>query len=75
MGNDDYVSEKYQKNFRHNAFFIGRNVRKSVEQGLSDYTPIFLSKIPKLISSGLFPIHCAIVQVSPPDNNNIVSLY
>jgi len=74
MGNADYVSEKYQKNFRHNAFFIGRNVRKSVEQGLSDYTPIFLSEIPKLISSGLFPIHCAIVQVSPPDNNNIVSL-
>ncbi|GIW22316.1 MAG: hypothetical protein KatS3mg068_1323 [Candidatus Sericytochromatia bacterium] len=74
MGNADYASEKYQKNFRHNAFFIGNNVRKSVENGLSDYTPIFLSEIPKLINSGFFPIHCAIVQTSLPDNNNILSL-
>ena len=32
--------------FRHNAFFIGPNVREAVNEGRADYTPILLSEIP-----------------------------
>lgn len=69
-----YVSPEYNKAFRHNAFFIGGNVRKSVSEGLSDYTPVFLSEIPLLFKNNKMPLHCAIVQVSPVDENGMVSL-
>lgn len=69
-----YASPEYNKAFRHNAFFIGANVRKSVAQGISDYTPVFLSEIPLLFKNKKMGLHCAIVQISPPDENGYVSL-
>ncbi len=74
LGKAPYVEEKYSCNFRHNAFFIGANVRDEVSLGQADYTPIFLSEIPRLFYSGQMPLHCALIQVSPPDKNNCVSL-
>src|SRR5215475_11976849 len=48
FGAADYAKSELLANFRHNAFFIGPNVRDAVNQGVADYTPIFLSEIPAL---------------------------
>lgn len=67
LGVAPYTEEKFTDQFRHNAFFIGANTRQAVAEGRADYTPVFLSEIPALFSSGQIPIDVAIIQVSPPD--------
>ncbi|MFL5762180.1 MAG: acetyl-CoA hydrolase/transferase family protein [Thermomicrobiales bacterium] len=52
---------------RHNALFVGGNVRDAVNTGLADYTPVFLSEVPAFLANGILPIDVALVQVSPPD--------
>lgn len=74
VGIAPYADPQYAQNFRHNAFFIGHNIRESVSKGHSDYMPIFLSEIPRLFKTRQMPIHAVLLQVSPPDNNNQVSL-
>src|SRR4051812_24133018 len=44
-----YATREALGSFRHNAFFIGPNVRGAVNEGFADYTPIFLSEIPSLL--------------------------
>ncbi len=73
FGEAPYVDEKYQKSFRHNALFIGPNVRKAVQEGHADFTPIFLSEIPRLFRLGILPIDIAFVQLSPPDEHGFCS--
>ena len=51
---------------RHNALFVGSNVRAAVNEGRADYTPVFLSDVPHLISSGKMGLDVALIQVSPP---------
>lgn len=69
-----YVDPALQGSFRHNAFFIGPNVRAAVRAGAADYTPCFLHEIPSLMRSGRVPIDCALVQVSPPGPDGRLSL-
>ena len=59
---------------RPNAFFCGANLRAAVADGRADYTPIFLSEIPRLFRSGAMPLDAALVHVSPPDAHGYVSL-
>lgn len=74
LGQADYSNEKTQWHLRDNSLFIGHNVRRSVQLGYADYTPIFLSEIPQLFRSGSFPIHTALISVSPPDKHGMCSL-
>lgn len=74
LGVAPYADEKFTYNFRHNSFFISNNSRQSVNEGLADYTPIFLSNIPRLIHEKFIPIDIALVQTSLPDDNGYVSL-
>ncbi len=74
LGVAPYADEKFSRNFRHNSFFIGDNTRGAVNEGLADYTPIFLSQVPDLLYRGYIPIDVALVQTSPPDNNGYMSL-
>ncbi|HUT62353.1 MAG TPA: GNAT family N-acetyltransferase [Anaerolineae bacterium] len=62
-----YTDAKYRHMFRLNTFFIGKGARDAVARGDADYTPMFLSEIPKLIKTGLLHIDVALVQVTPPD--------
>ena len=59
--------------FRHNAFFIGKSLRKYVEVGQADYTPMLLSEIPKLFKSGKMHLDTALIQVSLPDRYGFCS--
>jgi len=74
LGPAPYVDAKYAANFRHDAFFIGQNVRQAVHDGLADYTPVFLSRIPDLIRSRRMPVDVALIQCSPPDEFGFVNL-
>ncbi len=53
--------------FRHNAFFIGKALRKYIKTGFADYTPMLLSEIPRLFQLGQMHLDTALIQVNPPD--------
>ena len=74
LGLTDYTSDVYINHFRHNALFIGANARAAIKAGHADYTPIFLSEVPRLMQRGSMPIDVALITVSPPDMNGYVSL-
>ncbi len=74
LGVAPYTEKKFKDNFRHNSFFVGNNSREAVNQGLADYTPIFLSRVPDLFYRGLVPINVALIQTSPPDIHGYMSL-
>lgn len=69
----DYTDKKYENIFRYNAFFVGANTRKAVNDGRADFTPIFLSEIPKLFKNRTLPVDVALIQVSPPDEHGFCS--
>ncbi|MCA9726844.1 MAG: acetyl-CoA hydrolase/transferase family protein, partial [Candidatus Eisenbacteria bacterium] len=69
-----YADPKYHGSFRHNAFFIGGNVRSSVQSGDADFTPIFLSEIPDLFVSRQMAIDVAMVMITPPDSRGYCSV-
>jgi len=73
VGEAAYARPEMEGHFRHNAFFIGKNVRKAVCEGRADFTPIFLSEIPDLLYSRRYPIDIALIQVSPPDEHGYCS--
>lgn len=73
VGKTRYVEPPYEGHFRHNALFIGKNVRSAVHEGRADWTPIFLSEIPHLFYSKKLPLDVALIHVSPPDEHGFCS--
>jgi len=69
LSNLDYYKSVGDKKdfFRHNAFFIGDNLRNAVKTGKADYTPMLLSDIPRFIGRGQMHVDTALIQISPPD--------
>jgi acyl-CoA hydrolase/RimJ/RimL family protein N-acetyltransferase len=74
LGDAPYAHKELSQFFRVNSFFIAENVRDIIQKGLGDYTPIFLSDIPSLFSSGKLPLDAALIQVTPPDERGMCSL-
>ena len=74
LGVAPYTDEKFKHNFRHNSFFIGKNTRTAVNEGIADYTPISLSQVPSLLRRKFVPVDVALIQTSPPDKNGYMSL-
>src|SRR5689334_24972762 len=73
MGCAPYVAPEMAGHFRHNAVFIGANVRDAINDGRADYTPIYLSESEGLFESGAMPIDVALLEVSPPDSHGFCS--
>jgi 4-hydroxybutyrate CoA-transferase len=73
LGSADYVAPEMAGHFRHNAMFIGGNVREAVNDGRADYTPVYLSDVENLFESGAMPLDVALIQVSPPDAHGYCS--
>ncbi len=73
MGAAPYVAPEMAGHFRHNAMFIGGNVREAINEGRADYTPIYLSEIEELFESGAMPLDVALVTVSPLDSHGFCS--
>jgi len=74
MGEAPYAEKELSQFFRVNSFYVAENVREIIQEGLGDYTPVFLSDIPKLIQSGQVPLDVALIQVTPPDERGMCSL-
>ncbi|MCI0498917.1 MAG: GNAT family N-acetyltransferase [Planctomycetales bacterium] len=74
MGEAPYATEEFREKFKMNSFFIAENVRSAFEQGIGDYTPIFLSEIPRQFESGRIQLDAALISVTPPDVNGLCSL-
>ena len=62
------------EDFRVTNFFVGANVRKSMDYDRVDYLPCFLSEIPNLINSGRKKVDVAFIHVSPPDKHGYCTL-
>ena len=73
LGCVPHVDHRYTRHFRHNSFFVGKEVRNAVYEGIADYTPIFLSEISSLFINGRMPLDAVLVQVTPPDNYGFCS--
>lgn len=69
-----YADPKYANSFTVNSFFIGQNVRGTIQEGVGSYTPMLLSDIPDLFNSGKLPLDVVLIQVSEPNMLGKVSL-
>jgi len=65
-GDAPYATKELSNCFPVNSFFISRNVREIIQEGFGDYTPIFLSDIPRLFKSGQLPLDVALIHTTPP---------
>src|SRR3569833_2590873 len=74
LGYAKYAEPQFAAAFQPNALFIGANVRAAVNDGRADYTPIHLSEIEAMFTSGEMPIDVALIHVSRPDEHGFVSL-
>ena len=74
LGVAPYSDEKLKHNFRQNTFFISHHTRRAVNEGLADYTPIFLSEVPAMFRRRQVSVDVALVQVSSFDEHGYCSL-
>ncbi|MGQ9466236.1 MAG: acetyl-CoA hydrolase/transferase family protein [Anaerolineae bacterium] len=73
VGASDYVAPEMEGHIRANALFIGPNVRKAVQEGRADFTPVLLSEFTLLFQKGVLPVDVAFVHLSPPDEHGFCS--
>lgn len=73
MGEAPYIDRDKRRSFRVNTFFIANNVREAVQEGVADYTPIFLYDIPEEFKSGRIGLDVALIETSPPDENGFMT--
>jgi acyl-CoA hydrolase/GNAT superfamily N-acetyltransferase len=74
LGHAPYARAVGDRRFRHNAFFIGANVRDAVASGAADYTPVFLHEIPGLFRSRRLRVDVALISTTVPDAHGFCSL-
>jgi len=74
VGPADYVAPQMDGHLRVNTMFISANIRKAVNEGRADFTPVLLSEFPLLFKRGLLPVDVALIHVSPPDEHGFCSL-
>nr|WP_295774039.1 GNAT family N-acetyltransferase [Rhodoferax sp.] len=60
--------------YRHRSFFVGNDMRAAIKQGLVDYVPMSVARVPEMMALGRIPVDVALVQVSTPDAFGYVSL-
>ena len=69
-----YSEPRYEGIFFEQGFFVGPNVRPNVNSGYADYLPVHLGESQKLYRCGFIKLGAALVNVSLPDENGMVSL-
>lgn len=74
LGGSPWISEENCEKFRVNSLFLGESSRFAVSKGIADYTPCFLSEIPRLFSEHTLAIDVALISVSPPDKYGYCSM-
>ena len=74
VAGSEYVAPELEGHLRVNSLFISHNVRKAVQEGRADFTPVLLSEFPLLFKRGILPLDVAFVHVSPPDKHGYCTL-
>jgi acyl-CoA hydrolase len=70
-----WAKAEHKDLFKVNSLFIGgKNIREAVAEGRGDYTPCFVSDIPRLFNENSLPLDAALIMVSPPDEYGYCSL-
>ncbi len=73
-GEAPYTAPGMEEHFKLDAFFIGANVRKAINEKRADFIPVFLSEVPLLFKRNILPLDVALIHVSPPDTHGYCSL-
>lgn len=73
-GEARYANPELSDSFHINSFFIGANVRHTIQAGNGSYTPVFLSELPNLFRKKVLVLDVAFIHVSPPDRHGYCSL-
>ncbi len=73
-GDAPYANPALAESFHVNSFFIGKNVRHTLQAGNGSYTPVFLSELPLLFRNNILPLDAVFIHVSPPDHHGYCSL-
>ena len=74
VGPAEFVAPEMEGHLRINTMFISANVRKAVQEGRADFTPVLLSEFPLLFKNKVLPLDAALIHVSPPDEHGFCSL-
>jgi 4-hydroxybutyrate CoA-transferase len=74
IGPADYVKPGMEQYLRVNTMFISANVRKAVQEGRADFTPVLLSEYTLLFKNKTLPVDIALIHVSLPDEHGFCSL-
>ena len=70
-----WAKTEHKDLFKVNSLFIGgKNIREAIAEGRGDYTPCFVSDIPRLFNENSLPLDVALIMVSPPDEYGYCSL-
>ncbi len=70
----EYVSPEMEGHLRVNSLFISGNVRKAIQEGKADFTPVLLSEFPLLFKRNILPLDAAFIHISPPDPHGYCTL-
>jgi acetyl-CoA hydrolase len=73
LGTGNFITPEMSQHMRINSLFIAPNVRKAINEGLADFTPILLSEVPLLFIRKRLPLDVAVIHVSPPDDHGFCS--
>jgi 4-hydroxybutyrate CoA-transferase len=73
VGPADYVKPDMEGHIRVNTMFISANIRKAVQEGRADFTPVLLSEFPLLFKRKILPVDAALIHISPPDEHGFCS--
>ena len=73
-GEARYANPELKESFHVNSFFIGKNVRHTLQSGNGSYTPVFLSELPNLFRKKALLLDVVFIHVSPPDQHGYCSL-
>jgi acetyl-CoA hydrolase len=74
IGPSSYTTPELEGHLRVNTMFISGNVRKAVQEGRADFTPVMLSEFTLLFKNKHLPLDAALIHVSPPDEHGFCSL-
>lgn len=73
VAGSEYVAPEMEGHLRVNTQFISTNVRKAVQEGRADFTPVLLSELPLLFKNRILPLDVALIHTSPPDSHGYCS--
>ncbi len=68
------ADEHRGRRFHVRSIYQGSDYTKGLRANRRFITPMTLSAVPELFKKGLLPLHFALIQVSPPDDNGWMSL-